>query len=370
MGGGLTGCATAYAFAAHGVGVTLLEAEQIGRGSTGGASGWMADDPGVSFADLERARGRRAARQIFQSWRRAALDFAALTRRLGLKCRLQASTSVLVATRAQQAAWLARERKARVAAGLDAPHLNARALAGDTALAGVGAIRTRDAATLDPYRACLGLGAAARARGATLYERSPVIKIGFNRRTAEVQTDGGSIRTRRVVVATAVPTRLFGSLARHFWFERSYFALTEPLPARLRQRLGARSAVVRDLATPAHVIRWVDDERLLVAGADMAEPPDRLRAGALVQRTGQLMYQLSTFYPDISGVAPAYGWDAGYARTADGLPFIGPHRNYPHHLFAFGDSSRSVTGAYLASRVLLRRHLGESDRADQLFEFR
>ena len=39
-----------------------------------------------------------------------------------------------------------------------------------------------------------------------------------------------------------------------------------------------------------------------------------------------------------------------YARTSDGLPYIGPHRNFPHHLFAFGDSSRSVTGAYLASR--------------------
>ena len=45
-----------------------------------------------------------------------------------------------------------------------------------------------------------------------------------------------------------------------------------------------------------------------------------------------------------------------YARTADGLPYIGPHRNFPHHLFAFGDSSHSVTGAYLASRILLRHH--------------
>ena len=34
----------------------------------------------------------------------------------------------------------------------------------------------------------------------------------------------------------------------------------------------------------------------------------------------------------------AFGWDARYARTADGLPVIGPHRNYPFHLFAFGDA--------------------------------
>ena len=39
IGGGLTGCATAYAFAVAGVKVVLLEADQIGRGSTAGSNG-------------------------------------------------------------------------------------------------------------------------------------------------------------------------------------------------------------------------------------------------------------------------------------------------------------------------------------------
>jgi hypothetical protein len=51
------------------------------------------------------------------------------------------------------------------------------------------------------------------------------------------------------------------------------------------------------------------------------------------------------------------------------LPCIGPHRNFPHHLFAFGDASPGVTGAYLASRVLLRHHFGEMDPADAVFGF-
>ena len=57
-----------------------------------------------------------------------------------------------------------------------------------------------------------------------------------------------------------------------------------------------------------------------------------------------------------------------YAQ-AEGIPYIGAHRNYPHHLFAFGDSSRSLTGAYLASRVLLRQHSGDLDPADAVFGF-
>jgi glycine/D-amino acid oxidase-like deaminating enzyme len=370
IGGGLTGCATAYAFAAHGIKVALVEAAQIGRGSTGSSSGWMADDPGMAFADLERLRGRRAARLAFQTWRRAALDFAALLRRLEIKCHLDPRAAALAAITPDQAARLARERKARADAGLDAPALNARGLAAETALAGASAIRTRDAAVIDPYRACVGLAAAAAARGAAIFERSPVAKIRFDRKTADVDTAGGSLHTRRVVVATGSPTRLHTGLIRHFWFDRSYFALTSPLPARLRQRLGRRDVVVRDLASPPHLVRWVGEDRVLIAGADLTAPPERQREKLLVQRTGQLMYELSTLYPDVSGVTPAYGWDAGYSRMEDGLPFIGPHRNYPHQLFAFGDASHSVTGAYLASRSLLRQHLGEDDRVDQLFGFR
>src|SRR5258705_13711170 len=76
IGGGLTGCVTAYAFAAAGVKVLLLEAEQIGRGTTGRAPGWISEEPGVPFADLEKTIGFRSARHASQSLRRASLDFA------------------------------------------------------------------------------------------------------------------------------------------------------------------------------------------------------------------------------------------------------------------------------------------------------
>ena len=70
-----------------------------------------------------------------------------------------------------------------------------------------------------------------------------------------------------------------------------------------------------DAAEPPHDIRWVDDERLLVAGADGPSVADRLREKTIVQRTGQLMYELSTLYPDISGSR----------RRTGGTP-LRPHR--------------------------------------------
>jgi glycine/D-amino acid oxidase-like deaminating enzyme len=368
IGGGLTGCVSAYAFAAAGAKVTLLDAAQIGRGSSGASSGWISEDPGVGFADLEQAVGLRGAKRAYQSWRRAALDFAALLRRLDIKCGIEAHPSVTIAITPDQIARMKREQKARKTGGVGATLLNARAAAADVGIGAAAALRAKEGATIDPYRACVGLAAAAANRGARLFEHTTVTKVTFNRKTADVHTAAGRIHTNRVIVATGMPTVLYHSLARHFYFRTAYFALTEPVPAKIRQQMGSRESVLRDTAAPPHLVRWVDD-RVLTAGADADTPALRLRDKVVVQRTGQLMYELSTLYPDISGVQPAFGWAADYARTADGLPNFGPHRNFPHHLFAFGDASQGVTGAYLASRVLLRQHFEEMDPADDVFGF-
>lgn len=369
VGGGLTGCTTAYAFAAAGVKVILLEAEQVGHGSSGSSTGWIADDPGVGFLEIENALGRRAARHAWRSWHRAALDFGSLLRRLGVKCSLEPRGSLLLAATPEQMVGLKREHKARRDAGVDAVSINPRVIAGDVAMTAAGALRSRDGFTIDPFRATLGLAAEAAKRGVQIFERSPARRITFDRKSVDVFTAGGTIHADRVVLATGIPTSLFRALTRHFWFRSTFLALTPPIPSKTRRQLGGTTTVVRDAATPAHVVRWVDDTGLLVCGADTETPPLRLRDKVIVQRTGQLMYELSTMYPDISGIRPSHGWESAYARTADGLPYIGPHRNYPHHLFAFGDSSPSVTGAYLASRILLRHVLGESDPADEALGF-
>jgi glycine/D-amino acid oxidase-like deaminating enzyme len=370
VGGGLTGCATAYAFAAAGIKVVVIEADHVGRGATGFGGGWIGDDPGVPFAALAKALGLRRARRAWQAWHRAGLDLAALLRRLNIKCSLESHEGFTIAIDTDQAGRLRREQKGRRDAGLEAPWLNTRSVASETGIAAAAAIRTHDAATLDPYRAALGLLNAAVDRGALVFERSAASRIKFGRKGVVVHTASGTIRASRVVVATGVPTVLFKALRRHFWFRRTYLVLTEPVPAKVRRGLGPRESIVRDSSEPPHLVRWVGDDRLLAMGADAETPSDRLRSKILVQRTGQLMYELSTLYPDISGIAPEYGWDASYAQTDDGLPYIGPHRNYPHHLFAFGDASHSVTGAYLASRILLRYHLDEVEPADEVFGFR
>jgi glycine/D-amino acid oxidase-like deaminating enzyme len=344
----------------------LLEGDRVGQGSSGRGSGFLLPDPGPWFRDVVTAHGLRSARRAFKAWRNGAREAAALLRRLEIRCALE-PLDLVIAADGYDEKPLRREFDARAAAGFDITWLNARQLKKLTNLDAPGAIRMRDAFSLDPYRASIGLVTAAAKRRAKIFERSPVKKVAFGKQDVEITLDGGTLRARTVVIATGTATSLFTPLRRHFKPREAYMALTEPLPAAMRRQLGDPSLAIRDTRVPPRRLRWTPDDRLIPSGADQPATPTRTREAVVVQRTGQLMYELLTMYSVISGLKPEYGWDASYGETADGLMYIGPHRNYPRHLFALGGSPHSATGAFLSARILLRALQGRPENGDEVF---
>ena len=81
----MTGAATAYACAAAGLRVALLEADRIGHGASARGPGIVQQAPPVGLVDMEAQHGRRVAKAIWTAWRRAALDLAATVRRLNIR---------------------------------------------------------------------------------------------------------------------------------------------------------------------------------------------------------------------------------------------------------------------------------------------
>jgi glycine/D-amino acid oxidase-like deaminating enzyme len=369
IGGGLTGCACAASFAAAGVKTVVLEAERIGGGATAGSIGIVREDFDASFQETAAAHGLRAARTLWQDIRRASLELAAAIRRLDIKCDLAPQDLLHFVPRdAPAIKALRREYDARRQAGFDHSWLTAAALGREAAIDGGAAIRTRGF-TFDPFRACVGFAAAANHRGATLFERAAVRRIRTSRKAVEVSTASGTVVAQAVLVATSAPLADLRALRRHLEPRHTYAVVTEVLPAAVRRELGRRAAALRDSAKPAHFLRWLKDDRALFSGADQAPIPARARDKILLQRTGQLMYELSTIYPAISGIMPEWAWDIAYDGTVDGLPYVGLHRNFPRHLFALGHGRHGAAVSWLAARVLLRHFQGSPDKGDDLLGF-
>lgn len=366
VGGGLTGCAIALALATSGHRPIVVEAGRIGEASSGRSAGLLLPEPRPSFRDVQQAHGLKAARTVFESWRRASLDAAALLRRASIKCAVEAADSLTVSVPTGER-LLRREFESREAAGVDASWLTPKQVKAVARLDDGAGVKVSGAFSLDPYRACVGLAAAAAKRKARFYEKSAVQKVHPTAKHVEIVVDGGTITAATVVIATGFATAEFKPLRRHFKQRERYLVLTEPIPASVRKHLIADAVTLRDAQAPHHRLHWTADHRALVGGGDQDAQPAKRREAVLVQRTGQLMYELLKMYPEISGLLPEYGWEAQYGETADGLMYIGPHRNYPRHLFALGGDGTSITGAFLAARILTRSIQGQAQKGDDVF---
>ena len=361
------GCATAYVFAAAGIEVALFEQGRLAHAQAGHSTGMVVHEPEPFFHELARQHGVRDARHIYQVARRGSLEYLSALKRLRIECGLQARDAIHFSSVPDGVQALQKEYSARRAAGIDAVSMKGAPLFRRIGADGFGLV-THGNASVDPYRATIGLARAAVARGAQVFEQSPVLRIRPRRRNVEIRTERGLVTASRVVVATGYPTDDFKPLRRRFTRIDGYAVLTPDLPAAIRREMTPPGFIVRDTASPNHWMHWVGN-RVLFAGADQPSVPDRARERALIQRTGQLMYELSVMRPAISGLMPEYSWDAGSSRTIDGVPYYGPHRNYPHHYFAFSGGSGSLGLSFAAARIILRHYQGAPDKGDEPFSF-
>ena len=369
IGGGLTGATSAYVLASAGLDVIVLDAARVASGQTAAGLGVLLPEPDATFRAVESQAGRRVARTAWQEARRSTLDFAALLRRTRVRADLTQTTLAINAVTPDQADALRKEQASRKAAGVDAPWLAAAAARQELGTDSLGALRLRDAFLIDPVRATIGLAAAAQGKGARIFERSEVRRTRFTRRHADVILPNGSIRTRLVVVATGEPGALFSSLRRHVRRRWGYGVVTAPLTAAMRREVGRRNAVLTETADARSWVRWLPDDRALFAGGLTAPPSSRQREALVRPRTAELMYELSKRYPVISGLPAAAGWDGPVVSTADGLPWIGPHRNYPFHFFAMAFGLHGEGLAMFAARAALRFHRDAPRREDEAFGF-
>jgi glycine/D-amino acid oxidase-like deaminating enzyme len=364
----MTGALVAHAFASAGIATILIEASEFGRGSTAASSALLLQEPDLELTALTNRYGKRAAHRIWQMSRESVQALVRLLGRLRIACELTRRDAIYYATDAQAVARLRAEYELRVRSGFDATWLSPGALRHSTGIVGRGAIRTHGSAQFDPYRACLGVLRAAAVSGAELFERSKVRRIVAGRNRVRLWTGQGMVECERVVVATGYATAQFRPLAGRFRMYRTYVVATRRISNEQRRELGLSDVMSWDTERPYHYARWTSDHRLLLGGGD--RPVRRgSRRQPLATAAEALRAYFDTRWPALSDIETDYAWEGLFAMTPDSLPYIGPHRRYPHQWFALGYGGNGMTFGFLAARLLLERWQRQATGDHALFEF-
>jgi len=85
--------------------------------------------------------------------------------------------------------------------------------------------------------------------------------------------------------------------------------------------------------------------------------------------TGELRGDFESMLPALASIDVEHAWEGLFAMTPDSLPYIGPHRRYPRHLFALGYGGNGMTFGSLAARLLLEHWRGVQSSDHRLFSF-
>ncbi|MDG2524296.1 FAD-dependent oxidoreductase [Stenotrophomonas sp. HITSZ_GD] len=366
IGGGITGALIADELVAHGHEVAVLEQREIGWGSTSASTALLQYEIDTPLVDLARRHGQDAAALAYLACAEAIDLLQERARAVG-QVDYRRNDSLYYASRKRDLAALREELAARREIGLELDWVEPEALWRDYGVRAPGALVSRQAARMDPYRMTYRLLAACQRAGAAVHDRTAVVDVkpasrGIVLRTAE----GALVRAGHVVVAAGYAGQqwLRQRVARN---RSSYAFVTDPL--RDEEAGALRHTMVWETARPYLYLRGTADGRVIAGGEDDSIDLPARRDARVLAKAAKLQRKIAEVMPDLQ-LRPVFAWGGTFAETADGLPFFGAHAEHgPRVLFAMAYGGNGITYSMLGAGLLRATIERRGHRLAALFGF-
>ncbi|MDW8059449.1 MAG: FAD-dependent oxidoreductase [Thermomicrobium sp.] len=242
LGAGFTGLWTAYYLLQRepSSNVVVLEKEIAGFGASGRNGGWLYPGFPLSLGELARRYGVETARAVHYAMRETVDEVERVLRAEAIDAHFQRGGVLRLARGWHQLAAL--EETARTlerlgisdyAEWLSSEQVRDRVRVSDA----VAGLYSAHGAVIHPGRLVRGLARAVERRGATIFERSPVVDFRGGSRPW-LRTPRGEVRARVLVLAGEAYLSQLRPLQRALVPIYSLIVLTEPLPPELWEEIG------------------------------------------------------------------------------------------------------------------------------------
>jgi glycine/D-amino acid oxidase-like deaminating enzyme len=348
IGGGISGLSLALHAAETGASVAVLEANEIGWGSSGRNFGqvvpYLRHEAAHTLAHFGQHLGERL---IIETGRGPDLVFDLIDRH-GIECDAKRSGLIFAAHAPPALERLKRRSEFWGSRGESLPILDAsetaRLVGGGTY---PGALLDPRGGTLNPLAFTRGLARAAARAGAMIHARSRATRLARSGASWRIETALGHVLAESVAIATnAYTDDLWPGLGRSLIPVRAYQLTSRPLGENIRRSILPEGHALTDTRRMTSGVRMLPGGRLHVTADGHrfgpATMPDFRSAN---RRVGQLFPQLGEPIWD-------FAWSGWLAMTADEYPRL--HELAPGLFAFFGYSGRGLALATILGRELAR----------------
>jgi glycine/D-amino acid oxidase-like deaminating enzyme len=366
IGAGITGVLVADALVATGQRIVILDSRDVALGSTAATTALLQYEIDTHLVDLVAQLGADVAASAYLA---CASSFDIVEQRfpelLGAS-NYRRVPSLYLAADAAAVPVLQAELAARRAVGFQCEWLEQGELAERHGCRRPGGILSALGAQLDPIRFTQGMVAGLERHGVRVYARSRVTCIFERGAGLQLTVEGGAqVDAAHVVVAAGFESLDF--LPRRVAdIDNTYALATEPLHDRGR---ALTLPLIWESARPYLYMRGSPDGRLILGGEDVPFRNPAARDALLARQ----LRRLAAKYRDLFGEElPAVdcAWGGSFARTADGLPYIGRAPGmHPALLFALCYGGNGITYSVHAGEMIRAAIEGRTHPLDAAFGF-
>ncbi|WP_312134672.1 FAD-dependent oxidoreductase [Sphingobacterium sp.] len=354
VGAGITGISTAYRLQNQGLKCVILEASNIGFGTTGGTTAHLNDFFDTTFEETINKFGLENARLLAEAGKEAMQIFTSNVMKNTIDCDFEHKDAVLFATSEEQVEELEKIFEGAQKVGYQMAYTDSI----EYPMGFQKALLIPRQAQFHPLKYIKALAEAFTNAGGTIIDNCIYESHDESDQEVLIHTSQGTVRGGHAVFATHTPP---GVNLLHFTTApyRSYaiaFTLnSEDYPNTLGY----------DLCNPYHYYRThiIQGKKMIIAGGEDHKTGHSEDEGACFAR----LENHCRNYFDINQIQ--YAWSSQYFEPADGLPSIGVLPSSQGRLFvATGFRGNGMTFGTLSSTILTDLILQRPNRFAKLFD--
>ena len=347
IGAGVAGLSTALHLAERGVGVVVLEAEDVGSGATGKSGGLLAPDMiRHTPSDIERLLGNERGARLINMIGSSASQCFELIEKHGLDCDSEQAGFWTPAHNAATAAALQRRAHEWRERGFNVRYVQAEetvwSLGTDRYC---GAMHFADGGTLNPLAFSRALAGAAKRHGASLYTHSPVRDLSRQSGGWRISAGQGTVAAKRVVLAANG-----GNAGLHPALRRTVLPLDVFEFATIPLTADRQSVLLQGRCSFTDKQAYIFSARYDAAGRLIGAFPDftikRKHATLIAEATARV----GRYFPALEGIPIEYLWPGRAWLNPDLLPKI----------YALGEGAFAIqacNGRGLATNMVLGKEM-------------